>query len=234
VDVGSFWEAAVPVRIDGVDVLTFSAEDLLIHLALHSTIHRFAHGLRPLCDIAEAVSCLTINWNILRERIHKIGVGRAVRVPLFLAYDLLKAVIPGDEIKWIQPVSFSHVLLEEARETILLNSFRHSVHKAPNPNLVLFFGRKHWHDNFSLALSRVFPSRKLIAALYPVPANSLRVFLYYPVLFLALLKRNLNGLRWFLSGSARRSSAHKNAAALMDWLLTQERKRETAFRDTAK
>ena len=109
-----------------------------------------------------------------------------------------------------------------ARETILLNSPWPSTHKAPNPNLVLFFGRKRWHEKISLVLSRVFPSRKMIAALYPVPANSLRVFLYYPMLFLTLFKRNLTGFRDLLSGTAQGSSAHNNAVVLMDWLFTRK------------
>lgn len=222
VDIGSLWEAAVPARIDGVDILTFSPEDLLIHLGLHATIHRFVHGLRPLCDMAEVVSHLHVNWHLVEDKIKKNGVGRAVRVPLLLAAKLLKAAIPEDEIRRIQTTSLPNPLWEEARETILLNSPVRSTRKAPNPNLVLLWGRKRWRDKLALLLRRVFPSRKMIAALYPVPMHSLRVFLYYPVLFLALLKRNVTGFRIFLSGTARRSSTHKKAAALMDWLLTRE------------
>ena len=193
-----------------------------MHLGLHATIHRFAFGLRPLFDIAETVSRLAVDWNLLRERIRLNGAGRAVRIPLLLAGNLLKAAIPEDEMRRLQHSSLPEDLWEEARETVLLNSPWRSTREAPNPNLVLFFGRKRWRDKLSLAFRRIFPSRRMISALYSVPANSLRVFLYYPVSFRALFRRNALALRGFLSGKSGRSAAYKNAVSLMDWLLTRE------------
>jgi Uncharacterised nucleotidyltransferase len=229
VDMNALWKRAIPARVAGAKVLALSSEDLVIHLAIHATIHRFEFGLRPLCDLAEVLSWASVDWEVLEERTHRNGMSRAVLVPLSLAGSLLQAAIPRERMAGPGTTNaLPEGLWEEARETVLLNSDGTGQAGRPNPNFVLFMGRARWRDKLRLLTPRVFPSRKMIGALYPVPVNSLRVFLYYPLSIWALLKRNKAGLGTLLPRAGRIPEAHRNAAALMDWMLTPEKSRSAS------
>ncbi len=209
---------AVPATIAGTEVRVFAPEDQLIHLGAHATIHRFEFGLRPLCDIATFIARVSPDWARLVERAEKMGVARSVGVPLLLARDLLQAAVPDAAIAGLLPRGMPEALAQEARETVLLN-WRGQRNGGPNPNLVLFFGRKGWRDRFALLRSRFFPSRQMVAALFPVAADSLRIWWYYPQYGWRILARNVAGLKSMLAGKARRTSRPGQAAALMDWML---------------
>jgi hypothetical protein len=221
-DVGLLRTAAVPARIAGVDVLALSPEDLLIHVGLHAAIHRFAYGLRPLCDLAEVVSRLAVNWDLFGQRARNAGLGRSVRLLLALAAELLGAEIPESGLRGIETSPIPAELWEKAKESVFKDESEQSAGATPHPNLVLFVGRKRWKDKITFAVRRIFPSRQSIAARYPVRANSPRVILYYPPAFLALIKSNAPGFRSLFFGKKRRSPIDKNAAALMDWMLSRD------------
>ena len=56
IDITGLWARAQPATIAGVHLLALSPEDLLLHLCLHASHqHGLECGLRPFCDIAEAV-----------------------------------------------------------------------------------------------------------------------------------------------------------------------------------
>ncbi len=56
IDIAGLWARARPATIAGVEVLTLSPEDLLLHLCLHVCYqHRLEVGLTPFCDIAETI-----------------------------------------------------------------------------------------------------------------------------------------------------------------------------------
>jgi len=221
-DVGLLWEAAIPARIAGVNVLALSPEDLLIHIGVHAAIHRFAFGLRPLCDLAEVVSRLAMNWEFLGVRARASGVGRSVRLLLALAAELLGAAIPANGLDRIDSSPLPSEIWNEAKESVFKDESDQSPGATPHPNLVLFMGRKRWRDKLALAARRIFPSRQSIAARYPVRADSPRVFFYYPASFWVLFKNNAPALRALFFGRKRRSPIDKKAAALMDWMMTRD------------
>jgi hypothetical protein len=221
-DVGLLWAAAVPARIAGVDVLALSPEDLLIHVGLHAAIHRFAYGLRPLCDLAEVVSRLAVNWDLFGQRARNAGLGRSVRLLLALAAELLGAEISESGLRGIETSPVPAELWEKAKESVFKEESEQWTGATPHPNLVLFVGRKRWKDKIAFAARRIFPSRQSIAARYRVGADSPRVFFYYPASFVALFKSNAPGFRALFFRRKRPSPIDKNAAALMDWMLTRD------------
>jgi len=218
-DVEAMWAKALPVRIAGAEALAFAPEDQLIHLGVHAAIHRFGFGLRSLCDIAELVAKIPVDGSLLVERAVKMGVMRSVGVSLVLARDLLRAAVPADVIEALLPVMPGESLWREARSTVLGNTRQGVDGSRPNPNLVLFVGCKRWRDRFVLLRRRLFPTRQMMAALYPVAVDSPRVWFYYPRVQATLVRRNLPALLAFVAGKIRRPTVTDPAAELMDWLM---------------
>jgi len=55
VDAAGLWDRARPAAVAGVEVLSLSPEDLLLHLCLHFSYKDGCVGLRSLCDVAETI-----------------------------------------------------------------------------------------------------------------------------------------------------------------------------------
>jgi hypothetical protein len=218
-DLGDMWHAAVPAVVAGVEVRVFAPEDQLLHLASHAAIHRFEFGLRPLCDLAEVIARQRIDWPLLAEKARRQRAGRAVGVPLLLARNLLRVEIPDAAIEALGVAGLSGKLFSEARETVLLNARGKRSQGEPNPNLLFFLGRRRWWDRLALIRTRLFPSRQTVAAMYPVAADSPRIWFYYPRYSWNIISRNLPGLKTILRRKARRPVDRDAAAELMDWML---------------
>lgn len=218
-DLEAMWRTAVPVKIAGAEARAFAPEDQLIHLASHAAIHRFEFGLRSLVDLAEVVARLRIDWPLLVEKAGQQSVGRAVAVPLALARELLHVEVPAATIAELGGAALPAVLFSEARETVLLNARAKREQGEPNPNLVLFFGRRSWKARLGLVRSRLFPPRRILATMYPVAADSPLIWFCYPRQFFSILGRNLRGLRTLLRKKIGRSADLSRAGELMDWLL---------------
>jgi len=218
-DLEGMWRTAVPVKIAGAEALAFAPEDQLIHLASHAAIHRFEFGLRSLADLAEVVARRRIDWPLLAEKAGRQSVGRAVAVPLALARELFHAEVPAATIADLGGAALPAALFSEARETVLLNARARREHGEPNPNLVLFFGRRNWKDRLKLVRSRLFPPRRILATMYPPAADSPLIWFCYPRHFFFIFGRNLRGMRTLFKGKLGRSADRSRAGELMDWLL---------------
>ncbi len=76
--------------------VSFSPEDTLILLAVHGTKH-FWQRLLWIADIAELVQAPGgMDWQLLFARAEEMGVGRMVRLALYVANNLLEAPLPDD------------------------------------------------------------------------------------------------------------------------------------------
>lgn len=218
-DQDDMWRAAVPAVVAGVGVRAFAPEDQLIHLASHAAIHRFEFGLRPLCDLAEVIARQRVEWPLLVEKARRQKAGRAVGVPLLLARNLLGVEIPAAASEGLGVAELPERLFSEAQETVLLNARGKRSQGEPNPNLLFFLGRRRWRDRLVLVRNRLFPSRQTVATIYPVAADSPRVWFYYPRYSWRIVARNLPGLKTVLQRKARRIADRDASAELMDWML---------------
>lgn len=90
------WDRSVPTTLLGHPIRTMSAEDTLLHLAIHRT--RSALRLRWVTDVAELVRAEggSLDWSAYLDRA-RIARGRTASwVVLALARDLLDAPVPPD------------------------------------------------------------------------------------------------------------------------------------------
>jgi len=100
-DVAALWDRAKKDSYQGVDVLTLSPEDLILHLSTHTCIdHGFNNGLIPFFDLLHTVEHYKgdLNWERLWDRGTEWGIERSVYLMLALTEKMLGLPMP-QEIK---------------------------------------------------------------------------------------------------------------------------------------
>jgi hypothetical protein len=96
-DPGSLWQRVGTVSIEGSSVHNLSPEDLLLVLSVHGSKHHWGR-LLWICDIAELLRTYDqeIDWKRLTKRASSLGTERILYLALFLAHDVLGAIVPED------------------------------------------------------------------------------------------------------------------------------------------
>ncbi|MCI5135856.1 MAG: hypothetical protein D3920_12470 [Candidatus Electrothrix sp. AW2] len=214
IDIEGLWQRAQPASVGGVDTLTLSPENLLLHLCLHTAAHHlYSNGLRALCDILETIRYYQdeLDWKTVQLRAEEWGVSNAIYLTLYLAKSLLGAEVPDTMLNKLQPKKETQQSLAEAKQLILNGS---DGLKITNPQARSLFGSKSTLKTAALFLQRIFLPRETIAQLYDLPINSPRIPLYYPVRLKDLLVRHTRTV-WRIW---RRDKATVRQFELVDWL----------------
>ena len=97
VNTDRLWQDLITLDLNGTEVKTFSAEDLLFSLCLHGSRHLWER-LGWICDVAELIARHTLDWSRLLDRAAAADGERMFLLGLYLAERLLDAPLP-DEIK---------------------------------------------------------------------------------------------------------------------------------------
>jgi hypothetical protein len=107
------WERRVPVFVGGQEILTFAAEDLLLILCVHSAKHLWER-MGWVCDIAQLISTQKeINWERVMQQAEVLRGERILALGLFLASELMGAVLPPDILRKVQADPAVHSLATE-------------------------------------------------------------------------------------------------------------------------
>jgi hypothetical protein len=115
------WEESRSVRIAGVEGRVLSPEDLLIHLCLHSRLHRFGQGLRPVCDLTVAIRRYQgeLDWNKVISRARAWQAEKCVHLGLWLGRKLMRAPVPASVFRALQPNGLEASWADLAVEIVL-------------------------------------------------------------------------------------------------------------------
>ena len=187
VDVDGLWERATPVRVGGVEIQGLSPEDLVLHLCLHAAAHHgFENGFRGICDLHQAIETSkgAFGWTELVGRSKSWGAKRTIALPLHLAGKWFGSEIPREvaeefesETDFADMVAISEQLLCE---------------RAPglSDNITRLWGGYGLAGKIRHLVKRLFPGKNEIAATYPVPADSARIYAYYVLRLKDLFKRH--------------------------------------------
>lgn len=106
------------IKINNLNVLSPSNEDLLLILCLHNAGHRWKH-LSLICDIAELIrSYNAINWLKLIEKANNLVIKRIVLINLYLANDLLELELPKEILHEINFDKSAKVMALQIEEKI--------------------------------------------------------------------------------------------------------------------
>lgn len=89
------WQNLITLNINGVEMKTLSADDLLFSLCVHGSRHLWER-LAWICDVAELIRRHKINWPALLQRASDTDTERMLLLGLHLAQTLLQAELPAE------------------------------------------------------------------------------------------------------------------------------------------
>jgi hypothetical protein len=91
----TLWRDLVPFDLNGMPVMTLSADDLLFSLCVHGSRHLWER-LGWICDVAELISRRSLNWIKLLDRAARADSERMFLLGLHLAQKLLQTQLPPE------------------------------------------------------------------------------------------------------------------------------------------
>jgi hypothetical protein len=177
-----------------------------------------------LCDIGEVVRRYgtELDWQVIYARARQWGITHAVYALLRLAQELLEVAVPADWLASLEPAGFDEHYLALARQQILATRMGGGM--AQNEHAARLWGSQRLGTKIAIIRDSLFPSRASMATMYPPPADSWRMYVYYPVRIKDVLVRHGTTL-WRL---VRRDPKTRDATertnqvtALRDWLLSK-------------
>ena len=89
------WQDLITLDLNGTQVKTFSAEDLLFSLCVHGSRHLWER-LGWICDVAELITRQRLDWTALLERAASADTERMFLLGVHLAERLLEAPLPAE------------------------------------------------------------------------------------------------------------------------------------------
>jgi hypothetical protein len=225
VDIDGLWERSTPGIVAELPIKFMSPEDQVLHLCIHACEHVFEPGLRQLCDLAETIQHHRnmLDWELLRQRAIQWRADRAAYLCFALVRDLLQAPVPESWLESLHPADFNPNYLNLARDHIF-SSAESTENALPiiSP-LGEYWIEKRWSRIVGFLWRHVFVSRQYMALFYPVNPKSWRVFLYYPIRFLDLMKKGGRTMFLLLIGNRQetlRAERQGQLDALKNWLLS--------------
>jgi hypothetical protein len=110
IDYQRLWSRLQPVTLNGAHVSSFHPEDLLLILCAHAAKH-YWERLAWICDVAELIRAHPkVQWEQIMRQANELRSDRILLLGLFLASDLLGAVLPDQvlarvradsEVEWL-------------------------------------------------------------------------------------------------------------------------------------
>ncbi len=211
IDVEGLWRRAQPVSIDGVEALALSAEDLILHLCLHTSYHhRFDRtALKGLVDIDAVVAASNgrIDWHGLARTAGAWKAGPYVYATLHLATAILGTPVPPAVLGTLGRKPGDDDLVELVRRFILtpMIDLPQGYRDIRDPDT--------WWHRVGNVVRSIFLPKDQIRRLYNVREGSPVVYLFYGVRVVDLLvRRGKLGLQLVLGTRQVRPALFREAA----------------------
>ncbi len=221
IDPGAIWERVKPVKVANSDVFTLGLEDLILHLCIHLTYQHFLNlGLRGLMDIAMVIYRFQneIDWQKLIAISQSWSSQKVTALTLSLVETQLNLAIPEEVYSALLPEGLEQNIFDNARDHL----FDRSNYRIPmTPDLVKMERHQNLCSRFKIAWNRLFLPRLIIARLYNVPPNSIKILGCYWKRFVYLVTNYGKTLSGFGTREKNVETALQKAEisyALHDWM----------------
>ncbi len=219
------WDRASPTLVGTAPAWALSAEDMLLHLCMHTADHVNDMHLRMVYDLALVVKHYeqSLDWKALERRAHEWGIAHAVYAFLRLTREWLGAPVNTAFLSALQPGADADLHLDQLRQRILAGPVM--AHAAPVSNITAqFWNSRGLRARVAFVRDRLHLSREIMAQ--QNPGASLRWHLYpryYAARMRSILRHHAPSLMQLLRGNrkARVTAAEMaTAQALKRWLLS--------------
>ena len=221
----ALWERSLPSQISGVPVRILTAEDQILQLCMHASDHVFGHGLRAMVDIKKTLLHYDkeIDWTLLSQRALEWGVTRSLFVNLWLAKKLLNAPVPDLWLNSNKVETITQNRLEFSEECLFMNAEEPETALPETDNLILLWKEESFLKKIVLIWNAFFPSRLYLSVRYPIPPNSWRIYLYYPIRIKDLLRKRAGTLWALIRGdksTVQHAEVQNELLLLKNWLFS--------------
>lgn len=215
---GQVWARSQLKTIGGNELRFLCAEDLLLHLCIHAALrHNFNLGPLALVDVVWLVETHSIDWQQFLGVVKQGEWERCALALLFLAKRNLGANVPDEVIDALGGQRGDVVWLKNA-EYLLFSTL--DDHRLVPDKVIKMLYSNQLPEKLHALLGAAFPPRHVIAGEFPVGADTMKAFLYYPLRWQRLLSKTLPQLlSAFLSKKkrpVRQLAFHR--IAFNDWL----------------
>lgn len=193
-DSDELWKRARKVSLQGAEAQVLCPEDLLLHLCLHTCIsHGLDNGIMALLDISRVIShyATELDWKQLLERSRAWGADKCVCLVLQLAEKFLGISIPEHILSGMAYDCDSAHVARLAEELLLVESTPLAA------NVARLFSRDRFLDKLRYGLRQAFPSRAMMASMYPGGRQPFRLYAQYCFRIAGVLKRHAKTV-WLL------------------------------------
>ncbi len=225
VDIDALMDRSRAALTAKVPVREMLPEDQVLHLCIHTAMHRFEIGVRAMCDLAETVRHYqtTIDWECLRQRARQWGVEHCAYLNLRLAKELLNAPVSENWLNTLQPDDFDPGYLALAQEYLFAYIEETSYALPQMSQFVRIWMTRNLVRRMVMFWQGVFLPPKVLAMRYSTSPNSWRILLYYPIRIRDLWRKHsrvswdlTRGNQQMLSWAQQQDQINK----LQEWLLS--------------
>ena len=223
VDEPGLWARQVQAPIGGQALAFLSPTDLLLHLVVHAAYdHRFDNGPLTFVDLAMLIERQPIDWPLLWQLAGQGGWLRGVALLLAMVEQLCGLRLPPEARAPAEAGLPQGDALAAMVRTAARLSLRDTADRIDHEFVGSFDDARDQGGALGWLVAKAFPPRQRIAAQFPVPADSWRVWFWYPV-------RWWHGLRHALGVLSRaemvdvqqrqaRGEERRQVGALESWL----------------
>ena len=218
IDQAALWDSAVKTRITAQPAWVLSNENLLMHLALHTSYqHHFNSGLKPFCDIAELLlhHREKIDWGRLTQDAKEWGLAKSLYLTLTMVEDLLQVNVPRAALGALEPGDFNPEVVSVLREHVLAG------HPDLTINLAEIMDEAGSLDKVTRLWRRIFIPPETLAREYNVSPHSLRLYGYYLVRLKRVVQTHTGDAGRMLFGDRRTivsARCQNEISALIKWM----------------
>lgn len=174
----ALWDRIIRHPLGADHVAFLSPTECLLHLLEHAVYdHYLNNGPLILSDIHHLIQKSAIDWALFERRAAACGITAGCQLGLALTRRFQPELpLPADLVDTVDDAALNDA------QALLLRSFSRRGATEMVSELQSRSGAR-----LTGLLSRILPSRTVMASRYPASADSWRVLLYYPVLWQRLL-----------------------------------------------